>query len=305
MSIYHTPVLLQESIDGLNIKPKGIYVDVTFGGGGHSKEIISKLTTGKLVAFDQDKAAIDNLIDDKRFLFVRSNYRYIKNFLRYHKIEKVDGILADLGVSSYHFNEISRGFSFRADADIDMRMNQDAKISATDILNNYEENDLKKIFKEYGEIRNAHILTKKIIEYRKNNKFKRINEFLAAIEGCTPKRLENKYFAKVFQALRIEVNQEIYSLKDFLESTTDLLNEEGRLVVISYHSLEDRLVKNFTRTGNFEGKVEKDIYGNFESPFELINKKVIVPNEKELKQNTRSRSAKLRIAEKKHIITKS
>ncbi len=298
MSTYHTPVLLQESIDGLNIKPNGIYVDVTFGGGGHSKEIISKLTTGKLVAFDQDKAAIDNLIDDKRFLFVRSNYRYIKNFLRYHKIEKVDGILADLGVSSYHFNEISRGFSFRADADIDMRMNQDAKISATDILNSYEKNDLKKIFKEYGEIKNAHILTKKIIEYRKNNKFKRINEFLGAIESCTPKRLENKYFAKVFQALRIEVNQEIDSLKDFLESTTNLLYPKGRLVVISYHSLEDRLVKNFTRTGNFEGKVEKDIYGNFESPFTLINKKVIVPNEKELKINTRSRSAKLRIAER-------
>jgi len=298
MSTYHTPVLLQESIDGLNIKPNGIYVDVTFGGGGHSKEILSKLKGGKLVAFDQDKAAIDNLIDDKRFLFVRSNYRYIKNFLRYHKIDKVDGILADLGVSSYHFNEIERGFSFRADADIDMRMNQDAKISATDILNSYEENDLKKIFKEYGEIKNAHILTKKIIEYRKTSEFKRINQFLSVIESCTPKRSENKYFAKVFQALRIEVNQEIDSLKDFLESTTDLLNKEGRLVVISYHSLEDRLVKNFTRTGNFKGKIDKDIYGNFEAPFKLINKKVIVPNQKELEINTRSRSAKLRIAER-------
>ncbi len=297
MSTYHTPVLLQESIDGLNIKPNGIYVDVTFGGGGHSKEIISKLTTGKLVAFDQDKAAIDNLIDDKRFLFVRSNYRYIKNFLRYHKIDKVDGILADLGVSSYHFNEAIRGFSFRADADIDMRMNQDAKISATDILNNYEENDLKTIFKTYGEIKNAHILTKKIIEYRKDNEFKRINQFLYVIETCTQKRHENKYFAKVFQALRIEVNQEIDSLKKFLEATISLLNKNGRLVVISYHSLEDRLVKNFTRTGNFEGKVDKDIYGNFNSPFKLINKKVIVPNKQEIEINTRARSAKLRIAE--------
>jgi len=298
MSTYHTPVLLKESIDGLNINSNGIYVDVTFGGGGHSKEILNKLEKGKLVAFDQDKATIDNAIDDKNFLFIRSNYRYIKNFLRYHKINKVDGILADLGVSSYHFNEISRGFSFRADANIDMRMNQDAKISAKSVLNTYDENNLKKIFKEYGEIKNAHILTKRIIEYRKQNEITRINQFLGAIESCTPKRLENKFFAKVFQALRIEVNQEIESLKDFLESTTDLLNEKGRLVVISYHSLEDRLVKNFTRTGNFEGKVEKDIYGNFESPFELINKKVIVPSDEELKLNTRSRSAKLRIAER-------
>ncbi|MBN1251981.1 MAG: 16S rRNA (cytosine(1402)-N(4))-methyltransferase RsmH [Bacteroidales bacterium] len=298
MSTYHTPVLIHQSIEGLNIKPDGTYVDVTFGGGGHSKEILKQLKKGRLIAFDQDLDAIDNIIEDSRFLFVRSNYRFINNFLKYHKINKVDGIIADLGVSSYHFDEITRGFSFRADADIDMRMNQDAKISASYILNNYDENDLINIFRKYGEITNSPILTKKIIEYRKTNEINRINQLLKVIEYCTPKKNENKYFAKVFQALRIEVNQEIESLKELLESTLNILNEKGRLVVISYHSLEDRVVKNFIKSGNFEGTVEKDIYGNFDSPFNMINRKVIIPSDEELVLNPRSRSAKLRIAEK-------
>jgi len=295
---YHIPALLQESISGLNIKPDGVYVDVTFGGGGHSKEILKHLAGGKLIAFDQDKDAFKNKIESDNFFLIHSNYRYIKNFLRFYGIDKVDGILADLGISFHQVDEASRGFSFKADANIDMRMNNSATKTAADVLNEYTENELLKIFKEYGELKNAWQLTKRIIESRNQKPFKKINQLIDAIEKLAPKKMENKFYAKVFQALRIEVNHEMEALQDFLESTAELLNPEGRLVVISYHSLEDRFVKNFIRSGNFEGNIEKDIYGNFDTPLKQVNKKIIIPSEEEINNNPRSRSAKLRIAEK-------
>lgn len=295
---YHIPALLQESISGLNIKPDGVFVDVTFGGGGHSKEILKNLVDGKLIAFDQDKDAFNNKIESENFSLIHSNYRYIKNFLRFYGFNKVDGILADLGISFHQVDEASRGFSFKADADIDMRMNNSATKTAADILNEYTENELLKIFREYGELKNAWQLTKKILEFRNQQPFKKINQLLDAIGKLAPKKMENKFYAKVFQALRIEVNHEMEALQDFLASTADLLNPGGRLVVISYHSLEDRYVKNFIRSGNFEGTIEKDIYGNFETPFKQINKKIITPSDEEINNNPRSRSAKLRIAEK-------
>lgn len=295
---YHIPVLLNKCIDGLNINPDGIYVDVTFGGGGHSKEILKKLDTGHLFAFDQDAAAAKNVIDDSRFTFIAHNFRFIKNFLKYYKNETVNGILADLGVSSRHLDDPERGFSFRFESELDMRMNQKAEKSAKDILNQYSHEELSAIFKNYGEIRNAWNLAKKICDFRQTKEITNSGELLELIRSMAPKRRENKFFAQVFQALRIEVNKELDVLKKFLQQTPDLLTSGGRLVVITYHSLEDRIVKNFIKSGNFEGRQEKDFYGNIIAPFKAINNKVIVPTEDEIRQNTRARSAKLRIAER-------
>jgi 16S rRNA (cytosine1402-N4)-methyltransferase len=295
---YHTPVLLKESVEGLQIKPDGIYVDVTFGGGGHSKEIIKHLNTGKLVAFDQDDDAQENLIDDKRFVFVNHNFRFLKNFLKYHKLEKVDGLLADLGVSSHHFDNPDRGFSFRFEGELDMRMNQSATISAKEVVNEYEEEKLAKVFWEYGELKNSRKLAKAVVEQRAIKKIETINEFTDILMPYLQKHAEHKFLAKVFQALRIEVNREIEFLKDMLLQTIDTIKPGGRLVVITYHSLEDRIVKNFIREGQFEGEVEKDFYGNKNVPFKAVNRKVIVPDEAEIEINNRARSAKLRIAER-------
>jgi 16S rRNA (cytosine1402-N4)-methyltransferase len=295
---YHTPVLLNKSVEGLQIRPDGIYVDVTFGGGGHSSEIIKHIKTGKLIAFDQDDDALPNLIDDKRFVFMNHNFRFLKNFLKYHGIEKVDGLLADLGVSSHHFDDPERGFSFRFDGELDMRMNQSAKTSAKDVINNYEEADLAKIFWEYGELKNSRKLARVIVENRKQKEITTIKEFTDILMPFLPKHAEHKFLAKVFQALRIEVNREMEFLKDMLLQTVDVIKPGGRLVVITYHSLEDRIVKNFIRDGKFEGEVEKDFYGNVDVPFKAVNRKIIVPNDDEIKENNRARSAKLRIAER-------
>ena len=296
---YHQPVLLKECLQGLQIKPNGVYVDVTFGGGGHSKAILNLLNAdGKLFAFDQDKDAAKNIPHDERLIFVPQNFMYMKNFLRMHEITQVDGILADLGVSSHQFDEADRGFSIRFEADLDMRMNQSAKKTAATILNEYEENDLKKIFREYGEVDNAYKLVKLITDARASQSIETTEQLKAIIAPCVPKFKEHQYLAKVFQALRIEVNDEMQVLKELLQQSLETLAAGGRLVVMSYHSLEDRLVKNFMKSGNFEGELEKDFYGNINRPFELISKKPITPGEEELKINTRSRSAKLRIAEK-------
>jgi len=295
---YHTPVLLKESIDGLNIKPDGIYVDVTFGGGGHSREIIKHLKTGKLIAFDQDNDAQQNLIDDKRFLFVNHNFRFLKNFLKYYKIEKVDGVLADLGLSSHHIDQPERGFSFRYDGKLDMRMNQSAKLSAHEIVNTYSEQQLSKIFWEYGELDNGRKLAKAIITGRQVSEIKDIKALVDVLTPFLPKHAEHKFLAKVFQALRIEVNREMDFLKDMLGQTIDVIKPQGRLVVITYHSLEDRLVKNFIKSGLFEGEAEKDFFGNTKTPFVAVNRKIIVPTDKEIEENNRARSAKLRIAER-------
>ena len=295
---YHTPVLLNESVNGLQIKPNGIYVDVTFGGGGHSGEIIKHIKTGKLVAFDQDDDALPNLIDDKRFVFVNHNFRFLKNFLKYHKIDKVDGLLADLGVSSHHFDDPERGFSFRFDGELDMRMNKSAKLSAKNVVNEYDEADLAKIFWEYGELKNSRKLAKAIIDNRGNKKIETIKEFTDILMPYLPKHAEHKFLAKVFQALRIEVNREMEFLKEMLLQTIDVIKPGGRLVVITYHSLEDRIVKNFIKNGQFKGEVEKDFYGNVIVPFKAVNRKIIVPGDAEIKENNRARSAKLRIAER-------
>lgn len=296
--IYHTPVLLKESVDGLKIKPNGIYVDVTFGGGGHSREILNQLKTGKLIAFDQDEDALENLIDDKRFLFAHHNFRFLKNFLKYYKINQVDGIIADLGVSSHHFDQPERGFSFRFEGKLDMRMNQQAKVSAADILNNYEERELLRIFLEYGELQNARTLTKAIINGRSSKTLTDIKDLVDLLMPFLPKHAEHKFLAKVFQALRIEVNREMEYLQSMLLQTIDVIKPGGRLVVLTYHSLEDRLVKNFIKSGKFEGEAEKDFYGNLKVPFVAVNRKIIVPSEKEINENNRARSAKLRIAER-------
>ncbi len=295
---YHTPVLLKESINGLQIKPDGIYVDVTFGGGGHSREIIKHINKGKLIAFDQDDDALPNLIDDKRFVFINHNFRFLKNFLKYHKIDQVDGLLADLGVSSHHFDDPERGFSFRFDGELDMRMNQSAQTSAKNVVNEYEEGDLAKIFWEYGELKNSRKLAKAIVDQRRNKKIETIKEFTDVLMPYLPKHAEHKFLAKVFQALRIEVNREMKFLKDMLFQTIEVIKPGGRLVVITYHSLEDRIVKNFIKNGLFEGEVEKDFFGNIEVPFKAVNRKIIVPGEAEIKKNNRARSAKLRIAER-------
>lgn len=295
---YHIPALLHETIDGLNIRPDGIYVDVTFGGGGHSREILARLgKNGKLVAFDQDEDALKNRLDDPRFIFVRSNFRYLKNFLRYHNIEKVDGILADLGVSFHHFDEAERGFSFRFDGELDMRMNTQSSLTAAKILNTYSEEQLADIFFFYGELRNARKIASVIVKARAEKAFKDISSFVEVLKPFFGRDKEKKDMARVFQALRIEVNKELDVLKDLLKQSLEVLNPEGRLVVLTYHSLEDRLVKNFIRSGNMEGKIEKDFYGNVLSPLKAVNNKVIVASDEEIERNPRSRSAKLRIAE--------
>lgn len=300
MSSYHTPVMLEECIDGLNIRPDGTYVDVTFGGGGHSKAIIKKLgKNGRLLAFDQDVDAQQNIIDDERFEFIDQNFRYLKNFSRLHNAIPVDGILADLGVSSYQFDQAERGFSIRFDAELDMRMNQADKLSAKEVINAYNEADLHRIFGIYGEIQNAKSLARTIVTARLNGPMNTVADLKNAIAGLIPRGKENKYLAQVFQALRIEVNQELEALKDFLIQSADVLVSGGRLVVMSYHSLEDRLVKNFIAKGKFSGEVEKDIYGNDQKPFEAVSRGAITASEEEIKNNNRARSAKLRIAVKK------
>lgn len=296
---YHIPVLLQESVDGLDIKKKGTYIDLTFGGGGHSREILSRLDSGHLYGVDQDEDAINNIPESDNFTFIKSNFRHIANFMDYYNVEGVDGVLGDLGVSSHHFDEAERGFSIRFDGPLDMRMNQKGEITAAKVLNEYDEKQLADIFHYYGEIKNAKKLAAKVCYRRQSAPLKNISEFIDLAKECTPPKVENKYFSKAFQAIRIEVNQELEVLKEALTASLEVLKPGGRLVVITYHSLEDRIVKNFFKTGNFEGKVEKDFYGAVNSPFELVNRKVIVPNAEELVRNTRSRSAKLRIAIKK------
>ncbi|MDC0629303.1 MAG: 16S rRNA (cytosine(1402)-N(4))-methyltransferase RsmH [Flavobacteriaceae bacterium] len=295
---YHNPVLLKETVKGLNIKADGIYVDVTFGGGGHSREILKFLgPKGRLIAFDQDKDAILNTIDDTRFLLINENFRHIKRFLRFHGIKSVDGILADFGVSSHQFDEADRGFSIRFDAQLDMRMNQQDVLSAHSLVNTYEEEDLKRVFWQYGELRTAPVLARTIVEARQHKSIETTFELKSVLKKHLPNGRENKILAQIYQAIRIEVNQEIEVLKEFLLQTPELLKEGGRLSVISYHSLEDRLVKRFIRNGLFEGEPERDVFGNFEVPLKKSGG-LIVPNAEEIKLNNRARSAKLRIAEK-------
>lgn len=296
--MYHVPVLLEESVSGLNIDPDGVYLDLTFGGGGHSREILKRLKDGCLIGFDQDSDALANVPDDSRFIFVNHNFRYLRNFLRYCGYDEADGILADLGVSSHEFDEAGRGFSFRFDAELDMRMNQRSRLKATDILNTYSEEDLTRIFRNYGEVDNVRRLVDLIVKARTEKMITRSEEFLQVIAPCVPKQKEKKYLAQVYQALRIEVNGELEALEEMLQQAELALRPGGRLVIITYHSLEDRIVKNFLKSGNFEGKVEKDFYGHVKRNFELVNRKVIVPSEEEVERNPRARSAKLRIAEK-------
>lgn len=299
--IYHIPVLLKESVDGMNIQPNSICVDVTFGGGGHSSEIISRLgNDGHLYAFDQDEDAIHNIKEDQRFTFVRSNFRYLKNFIKYHQVDAVDAILADLGVSSHHFDAQDRGFSFRfEDGALDMRMNQTAGNTAAEVLNTYEESDLADVFYLYGELKQARRIASAIVKTRKETPYRKTSDLLSTLNSFIGRgEKEKKILAQAFQALRIEVNEEMETLKEMLQQSLDILKPGGRLVVITYHSLEDRLVKNFFKTGNFEGKVDKDFYGNINTPFKLINNKVIIPSQEEEIRNPRSRSAKLRIVEK-------
>ena len=301
-AMYHIPAMLNESIDGLNINPSGVYVDVTFGGGGHSREILNHLgVNGRLLGFDQDEEAIANIVDDDRFTFVRSNFRYLRNFLRYHGIEHVDGIIADLGVSSHHFDDSQRGFSFRFSGNLDMRMNRGANINAADVLNEYQQDQLADVFYKWGELRNARKIATSVVAFRSKRRIEKTDDLLEIISPFTRRDKEKKTMAQAFQALRIEVNGEMDALTEMLEQSLEALRPGGRISVISYHSLEDRLVKNFFRTGNFEGDLQKDFFGNPLTPFEAINRKVIVPSELEQQQNPRSRSAKLRIAEKREI----
>ncbi len=298
--VYHIPVLLNESIEGMNLHADGIYADMTFGGGGHSKEILRRMGEDcHLYSFDQDEDAEKNIIDDKRFTFVRSNFRYLRNFMRYYGVEQLNGILADLGVSSHHFDDSERGFSFRFDGKLDMRMNKRAGMTAADIVNTYDEEKLADVFYLYGELKNSRKLAATIAKARQQKQITTIGEFLDIIKPLFGREREKKELAKVFQALRIEVNHEMEALKEMLYEATDLLKPGGRLVVITYHSLEDRMVKNLIKAGNIEGKVEQDFYGNVQSPFRAVNNKVIVPTDEEINQNPRSRSAKLRIAEKR------
>ncbi|MDR2954017.1 MAG: 16S rRNA (cytosine(1402)-N(4))-methyltransferase RsmH [Prevotella sp.] len=299
--VYHIPVLLKESVDGLLLRQDSVCVDVTFGGGGHSREILSRLgSEGHLYAFDQDEEAIENIEPDGRFTFVRSNFRFLENFMLYHNVEGVHAILADLGVSSHHFDDENRGFSFRfEDSLLDMRMNQMGKNTAAHILNTYTEGQLADVFYLYGELKQSRRIASAIVNFRKNKTYEKVSDFLGTLTSFIGKgEKQNKVQAQAFQALRIEVNGEMEALKDMLSQALNILKSGGRISVITYHSLEDRLVKNFFKTGNFEGKIEKDIYGNFETPFRLVNNKVIVPSEEEQNVNPRSRSAKLRIAEK-------
>ncbi|MEO5645341.1 MAG: 16S rRNA (cytosine(1402)-N(4))-methyltransferase RsmH [Bacteroidia bacterium] len=303
MSTYHNPVLLHESLEGLSIRPDGTYIDVTFGGGGHSRAILEQLgEKGRLIAFDQDEDAVVNAINDPRFILVRQNFRFLKNFLRLHNAIPVDGILADLGISSHQIDEPGRGFSTRFDGPLDMRMNRSASMDAEEVLNTYDERQLRNIFREFGDIDNAGKLAMAVLAAREETSIRSIAELKEAIAGCVPKGKEFQYLAKVFQALRIEINGEMEALKQLLQQSAEVLKPEGRMVVISYHSLEDRLVKNFFRAGNFEGEVEKDFYGNLIRPMEPVNRKPIVAGEEELKENNRARSAKLRIAERSATI---
>jgi 16S rRNA (cytosine1402-N4)-methyltransferase len=295
---YHIPVLADESIKGMNLFPAADVVDATYGGAGHSKLILEQITNGRLFAFDQDKDAAENALNDKRLFFIRHNFRYIKNFLNYYGVEQVDAIFADLGVSSHDFDVPDRGFSFRFEGNLDMRMNQNALTDASKIINEYSEEQLELVFRMFGEISNSKQLAKIICKKRNELRIKTTTQLREIVAECTPRAIENKYLAQVFQALRIEVNDEMEALQEFFQASLQLLKPGGRLVVITYHSLEDRLCKNFMKSGNFEGKVEKDFYGNISSPFKVVNKKVIIPGDKEIKANNRSRSAKLRIAEK-------
>ena len=297
MSNYHNPVLLHESLEALAIRPDGTYVDVTFGGGGHSRAILAQLSEkGKLIAFDQDEDAGANIINDPRFILVKQNFRFLKNLLRLHSAIPVDGILADLGISSHQIDQAERGFSTRFDGPLDMRMNRSATMDAEEVLNNYDERQLRNIFREFGDVENAAKLSKTIFAAREEVSIRSIAELKAVISSCMPKGKEFQYLAKVFQALRIEINGEMEALKELLLQSVEVLKPEGRMVVISYHSLEDRLVKNYFRTGSLKGEQEKDFFGNIIRPFEPVNRKPIVPSESELNLNNRSRSAKLRIA---------
>ena len=316
---YHVPVLLKESVDGLHIKPNGIYVDVTFGGGGHSREILSRLgADGHLFSFDQDADAENNIfedsgdakdcsneqkgkrfVDDSRFTFIRSNFRFLKNWMQYYGIEQINGLLGDLGVSSHHFDDESRGFSFRFDAPLDMRMNKRAGKTAADIVNEYDEEQLANLFYIYGELKNSRRIASTLTNARRQKPIATTSDFISAVEPLFKREREKKDMAKLFQALRIEVNHEMTALKEMLMAATDVMKPGGRLSIITYHSLEDRIVKNIMKTGNIEGKVEQDFFGHIDSPYKLINNKVIVPSEEEQSQNPRSRSAKLRIAERK------
>ena len=297
---YHIPVLMKDSVDGLNIGSAGIYVDVTFGGGGHSREILSRLDAdGHLYSFDQDADAEKNIINDNRLTFVRSNFRYLKNWMRYYGVDHIDGLLADLGVSSHHFDDESRGFSFRFDAPLDMRMNKRDGTTAADVVNTYDEERLADIFYLYGELKNSRKIAAALVKARAAHKIETTQDFIGAVESLFRREREKKDMAKLFQALRIEVNNEMTALKEMLRSATELLRPGGRLSVITYHSLEDRIVKNVMKTGNAEGKMRQDFFGRIETPFTLINNKVITPDDEELANNPRSRSAKLRIAEKK------
>ena len=299
--VYHVPVLLEESLEGMAIRPEGVYVDVTFGGGGHSREILRRLgNDGHLYGFDQDADAEKNIPDDPRFTFVRSNFRYLYNFMRYHQeVEKVDALLADLGVSSHHFDDKERGFSFRFDGLLDMRMNTRAGQTAADVLNTYTEEALANVFYLYGEVKVARKLASMVVTARETKPFAMIEDLLEVLKPFIGRDKEKKFLAQVFQALRIEVNDEMRALREMLMATLKVLKPGGRLVVITYHSLEDRLVKNFLKSGNFEGRAEQDFFGNVQSPFRLVNNKVIVPSAEEIERNPRSRSAKLRIAERK------
>lgn len=296
---YHNPVLLKETVDGLNIKPDGIYVDVTFGGGGHSKEILKRLgPNGKLFGFDQDEDAQANALQDERFTLIPENFRYIKRFLRFHGVKSVDGILADLGVSSHQFDVPERGFSTRFDAGLDMRMSKKNDLDAFRVVNEYDEAQLKRVFLDYGELKVAPALARTIVEARNKKAIKTTDELKVVLAKYLPEQHKNKILAQIYQAIRIEVNQEMDVLKEFLEQSLEILNPEGRLSVISYHSLEDRLVKRFIKNGMFEGEPERDFFGNFSVPFKSIEK-LIVPTDEEIKINNRARSAKLRVAEKK------
>ena len=297
---YHVPVLLDESINGLNLHPDGVYIDVTFGGGGHSREMLRRLPQGsRLFSFDQDADAERNIVDDDRFTFVRSNFRYLKNWMRYYEIDHIDGLLADLGVSSHHFDDESRGFSFRFDAPLDMRMNKRADKTAADIVAEYDEEALADIFYLYGELKNSRRIASALVKARQQHAIATTQDFLHVVEPFFKREREKKDMARLFQALRIEVNHEMEALKEMLAAATQLLAPSGRLSVITYHALEDRIVKNVMKTGNAEGKVIQDFYGRIETPYRLVNNKVIVPTDEEQQRNPRSRSAELRIAEKK------
>ena len=298
MTTYHLPALLDESIAGLNLRPDGVYVDVTFGGGGHSRAILSHLTTGRLIAFDQDLDAAINIINDERVTFLNQNFRYLKNNLRYLGYKEIDGLIADLGVSFHQFDEQERGFSFRSDAQLDMRMNRKSGVRASDLLRTYDEEQLANVFYRYGELDNSRRIAKAVTRARAQKPVMTVKDLSDAVEGLVPFNQENKFYAKLFQSLRIEVNREMDALTEMLTQALQILKPGGRMVVITYHSLEDRLVKNFIRTGNFDGTAEKDFYGNLIVPFRAINRKVIVPSDEEVVKNNRARSARMRIAEK-------